>query len=223
MQIPRCWVTRAHTKWLTIGVHTKDTAGEFQANCSVYISRVWAKRTFTFILHVCLSYDLHETHTVLVGKHLQHQNTWCLQKGYLSFVNFLVLKKAVKFCRQKLHNFIPNISKQIKYEETEAQRSGLEHIPFVFGMDISSVVEKVLHNRHTVIARGKVQGCRMPALQISAIHVLRAAELLLWCMQTHRETQHHYQPFTDSALKLCSILDHYNYTVNILQMRSLKC
>lgn len=32
------------------------------------------------------------------------------------------------------------IYKQIKYEENEAQRPGFEHIPFVFGMDISSMV-----------------------------------------------------------------------------------
>lgn len=92
--------------------------------------------------------------------------------------HFKLLKKCNIFLtgeNRTLRIFLKNF---FKSQESESQTAKLYHIPFVFGMDIGTMMQKVLHDRHTVIACCKVQGRRMAALQISAIHILRAAKLL---------------------------------------------
>lgn len=54
----------------------------------------------------------------------------------------------------------------------------MPHSPLVFGVNVSSVVKQVLHHRHSVIASCKVERRGVAALQVPAVHVLRAAQLL---------------------------------------------
>lgn len=56
--------------------------------------------------------------------------------------------------------------------------------PFVFGVDISAVVKKVLDHGHAIVASGKVERCGVTTLQVSTVHILRGAKLLYKTKQT---------------------------------------
>ena len=57
-------------------------------------------------------------------------------------------------------------------------------VPFVFSVDVRSVVQQVLHHGHAVVAGGKVQRRGVAPLQVAAVHIRRVTQLL--CPHRHK-------------------------------------
>ncbi len=52
------------------------------------------------------------------------------------------------------------------------------YLPFVPGMDISTILQQVLHCSHSIETRSKVEGGGVPPLDVTAIHSVRCAQAL---------------------------------------------
>lgn len=53
-----------------------------------------------------------------------------------------------------------------------------QYLPFIFSVHISSMLQKILHHRHPIVARCKMEWCGLTPFNVSAVDTLNSTQFL---------------------------------------------